>query len=91
MADATASASAVRRIRRIRCVSAGLASAAGLARLDPSRRSAGKGRKDDVRGSRIYPASSPDAPVDADVRTVRDFVKHRGPESKHPKGFKRAI
>jgi hypothetical protein len=51
----------------------------------------GKGRKDDVRGSRIYPASSPDAPVDADVRTVRDFVKHRGPESKHPKGFKRAI
>jgi hypothetical protein len=51
----------------------------------------GKGRKDDVRGSRIYPASSPDAPVNADVRTVRDFVKHRSPESKHPKGLKRAI
>jgi hypothetical protein len=51
----------------------------------------GKGRKDDVRGSRIYPASSPDAPADAAVRTVRDFVKHRGPQSKHPKGFKRAI
>jgi hypothetical protein len=51
----------------------------------------GKGRKDDVRGSRIYPASAPDAPRDADVRTVGEFVKHRDPESKHPKGFKRAI
>ena len=51
----------------------------------------GKGRKDDVRGSRIYPASAPNAPADAEVRTVGDFVKHRDPESKHPKGFKRAI
>jgi hypothetical protein len=51
----------------------------------------GKGRKDDVRGSRIYPASAPDAPADAEVRTVGDFVKHRDPESKHAKGFKRAI
>ena len=51
----------------------------------------GKGRKDDVRGSRIYPASAPDAPPDADVRTVGEFVKHRDPESKRPKGFKRAI
>jgi hypothetical protein len=48
----------------------------------------GKGRTDDVRGSGIYPASSPDAPSDAEVRTVHDFVKHRGPK---PKGFKRAI
>jgi hypothetical protein len=46
----------------------------------------GKGRKDEVRGSRIYPAFSPDAPVDAEVRTVRDFVKHKGPERKHRKG-----
>jgi uncharacterized protein YndB with AHSA1/START domain len=45
----------------------------------------GKGRKDDVRGSRIYPASSPDAPVEADVRTVRDFVKHRSGESTSPR------
>jgi hypothetical protein len=51
----------------------------------------GKGRKDDVRGSRIYPASASDAPADADVRTVGDFVKHRDPRSKQPKGFKRAI
>jgi hypothetical protein len=49
---------------------------------------AGKGRTDDVRGSRVYPASSPDAPSTAEVRTARDFVKHRGPK---PKGFKRAI
>jgi hypothetical protein len=48
----------------------------------------GKGRTDDVRGSGVYPASSPDAPSDAEVRTVHDFVKHRGPK---PKGFKRAI
>jgi hypothetical protein len=48
----------------------------------------GKGRKDDIGGSGIYPASSPDAPGDAEVRTARDFVKHRGPK---PKGFKRAI
>ena len=47
-----------------------------------------KGRTDDVRGSGIYPASSPDAPSDAEVRTARDLVKHRGPK---PKGFKRAI
>jgi hypothetical protein len=49
---------------------------------------AGKGRTDDVRGSGVYPASSPDAPSTAEVRTARDFVKHRGPK---PKGFKRAI
>jgi hypothetical protein len=48
----------------------------------------GKGRTDDVRGSGVYPASAPDAPGDAEVRTVHDFVKHRGPK---PKGFKRAI
>jgi hypothetical protein len=48
----------------------------------------GKGRTDDVRGSRIYPASAPDTPNDAEVRTAQDFVKHRGPK---PRGFKRAI
>lgn len=42
----------------------------------------GKGRKDDVRGSRIYPASAPDAPADAEVRTVSDLVKHKGPPPK---------
>ena len=51
----------------------------------------GKGRKDEFQGSRIYPASAPDAPRDAEVRTVGDFVKHRSPVSKRPKGFKRAI
>ena len=48
----------------------------------------GKGRTDDVRGSGVYPASSPDAPGDAELRTVQEFAKHRGPK---PKGFKRAI
>jgi hypothetical protein len=48
----------------------------------------GKGRKDDVRGSGVYPASSPDAPGGAVVRTAREFVKHTGPK---PKGFRRAI
>jgi len=48
----------------------------------------GKGRKDDVRGSGIYPASSPDAPPEAEVRTVGDLVKHKGPRRK---GFSRAI
>jgi hypothetical protein len=51
----------------------------------------GEGRKDDVRGSRIYPASADDAPTDAEVRTVGDYVKHKGPMNKHPRGFKRAI
>jgi hypothetical protein len=48
----------------------------------------GRGRTDDIRGSGIYPASAPDAPNDAEVRTARDFVEHKGPK---PKGFKRAI
>ena len=51
----------------------------------------GKGRKDDVRGSGIYPTSVDNAPSDAEVRTVGDFVKHKGPMNKHPRGFKRAI
>lgn len=43
----------------------------------------GKGRKDDdVRGSRIYPASAPDAHAEAEVRTFRDLVKHKGPPPK---------
>ena len=32
----------------------------------------GKGRIDDVRGSKIYPSSSPNAPGGAEVRTARD-------------------
>jgi hypothetical protein len=46
----------------------------------------GKGRKDDVRGSGIYPASSPDAPADAEIRTESGLVKHKGPK---PKPFKK--
>ena len=42
----------------------------------------GKGRRDDVRGSRIYPASAPDAPPDAEVRTEGDLVAHKGPRPK---------
>lgn len=47
----------------------------------------GKGRRDDVRGSRIFPTSSPDAPKDAEVRTEENLVKEKGPR----KRFKRAI
>lgn len=46
-----------------------------------------KGRKDDVRGSRIYPASDPNAPPDAVLMDESDLVKHRGPKQKP---FKRA-
>ena len=36
----------------------------------------GKGRKDEVGGSGIYPASAPDAPKDAEVRSEGDLVRH---------------
>jgi hypothetical protein len=39
----------------------------------------GKGRKDEVGGSGIYPASSPDAPADAEVRSEGELVRHKGP------------
>lgn len=39
----------------------------------------GKGRRDEVGGSGIYPASSPNAPADAEVRSEREFVQHKGP------------
>ncbi|HYT66386.1 MAG TPA: hypothetical protein VEL51_08220 [Vicinamibacterales bacterium] len=42
----------------------------------------GKGRKDEVGGSGIYPASSPDAPADAELRSEGELVSHRGPKQK---------
>ena len=33
----------------------------------------GKGRKDDVRGSRIYPADAPDAPATAEMVRAGDL------------------
>jgi hypothetical protein len=42
----------------------------------------GKGRKDEVGRSGIYPASSADAPADAEPRSQGDFVRHEGA---HPK------
>lgn len=36
----------------------------------------GKGRRDEVGRSGIYPASAPDAPAEADVKTPGDFVHH---------------
>jgi hypothetical protein len=39
----------------------------------------GKGRKDEVGGSGIYPASSPDAPADAEVRSEAELGSHRSP------------
>ncbi len=62
-----------------------------MAKSDDEYMKGGKGRKDDVRGSRIYPTSSPDAPRNAEVRTEGDLVKHKGSTTKRPKGFKRAI
>jgi hypothetical protein len=38
----------------------------------------GKGRRDEVGGSGIYPASASDAPSDAEVRPAGEFVKHKG-------------
>jgi hypothetical protein len=45
----------------------------------------GRGRKDDVRGSGIYPTSSANAPSDAEVRTEGDLVKHKGPKNRQPR------
>ena len=42
----------------------------------------GKGRKDEVGGSGIYPASSSNAPADAEVRSEGDLVSHKGPRQK---------
>lgn len=42
----------------------------------------GKGRRDEVGRSGIYPASSPDAPADAPVRSEGELVGHRGPKPK---------
>src|SRR5207237_10431717 len=40
----------------------------------------GKGRKDEVGKSGIYPASSPDAPANAEVRSEGELVSHKGPQ-----------
>jgi hypothetical protein len=42
----------------------------------------GRGRKDEVGGSGIYPASSPDAPADAEIRSEGELVAHKGPRPK---------
>jgi hypothetical protein len=51
----------------------------------------GKGRKDEVGGSGIYPASSPDAPANAPVRSEGELVSHKGPRQKptDEQGFKK--
>jgi len=42
----------------------------------------GKGRKDEVGGSGIYPASSADVPADAQIRREGGLVGHKGPRPK---------
>jgi hypothetical protein len=42
----------------------------------------GKGRKDEVGRSGIYPASVPNAPRDAEVRSEGELVGHKGPRQK---------
>jgi hypothetical protein len=44
----------------------------------------GKGRRDEVGGSGIYPASSPDAPHDAEIRSPGDFAVHKGGRRRAP-------
>ena len=39
----------------------------------------GKGRKDEVGGSGIYPASSDKVPADAEIRSEAGLVGHKGP------------
>jgi len=51
----------------------------------------GRGRKDEVGRTGIYPASSPDAPADAGIRTEAGLATHKGPQDRKPKPFKRAI
>ena len=41
----------------------------------------GKGRKDEVGKSGIYPASSPDAPADSVLRVEGELVGHAGAPS----------
>jgi hypothetical protein len=52
----------------------------------------GKGRKDQVGGSGIYPASSPNAPADAEIRSESELVRHKGPPQKptEEQGFKKS-
>src|SRR5438128_6356996 len=42
----------------------------------------GKGRRDEVGRSGIYPMSSPDAPADAEVRTEAGLATHKGAPQK---------
>jgi hypothetical protein len=44
----------------------------------------GKGRKDEVGGSGIYPASAPDVPADAEIRTEAGLAGHKGPQPNPP-------
>ena len=51
----------------------------------------GKGRKDEVGRSGIYPASSPDAPTNAPVRSEADLVAHKGARPKPTEeGFRKS-
>jgi hypothetical protein len=52
----------------------------------------GKGRKDEVGGSGIYPASSSDAPADAQIRSEGGLVGHKGsrPKAIDEEDFKKA-
>jgi hypothetical protein len=42
----------------------------------------GKGRRDEVGRSGIFPFSSRDAPADGEVVSERDLVGHKGPRGK---------
>jgi hypothetical protein len=47
----------------------------------------GQGRRDEVRGSGVYPASGPDAPDNADLRTQAEWGQgERGAEGREDSG-----
>ena len=50
----------------------------------------GKGRRDEVGGSGIYPASSPDAPDDAEIRSEGELAKHKGSRPTSERDFKKS-
>ena len=52
----------------------------------------GKGRRDEVGGSGIYPASSANVPADAEIRSESELVSHKGPcpRPTYEQGFKKS-
>jgi hypothetical protein len=52
----------------------------------------GKDQRDQIGGSGIYPASAPNAPAHAEIRSESELVRHQGPPQKptEEQGFKKS-